>query len=69
MSVFTDITKVVLVYIFIISGPLLLVYNESNKVCPRTGESTPACTEFSQNLDNIGKILILLSFITTLSVF
>jgi hypothetical protein len=38
MSVFADkitfIAKVTVIFLFIISGPLVLLYNSDNKVCP-----------------------------------
>ena len=73
MSVFgekiTYMTKIILVYLFVISGPLVLVYNKKNDVCPHTQEPSEACQEFSKNLDYIGKVLIGLSLLVLLLVF
>lgn len=61
--------KAVIVYSLISSGPFVLMYNQTNALCQGSNKNSDECVKFSENLDILGKSLMVLSFIMLLFSF
>jgi hypothetical protein len=61
--------KAVMVYVLIASGPLVMMYNQTNGLCQGFNKNSDECVKFTENLDILGKSLMVISFITLLFAF